>query len=149
MSMRHYFDTIINPNTGIMQGIRVRLTNLDGSAANVYADDGGTRFRDDAGNIINVVTSDQRGLIDFYVPFNTYNINYYSPVDDFLYAIQNVYMGSDATDALIAARDAALAAASVADIDAASAAADKVACDADVVLTHADVVTVSTAKSDA
>ena len=93
--MRHYFDTVFNTSGGPVQGVKVRLTDAAGNAVPIFSDDGGTPLADDT------AISNARGLFEFYVPFATYNLNYYSPSETLLQVIPNVYMGSDATDALI------------------------------------------------
>lgn len=132
--MRHYFDTVFNTSGGPVEGVKVRLTDAGGNAVPIFSDDGGTRLAGDT------AISNARGLFEFYVPFATYNLNYYSPSEALLQVIPNVYMGSDATDALLTARDDAAAAASAALISEQRSALSQIATAEDVVATTADVV---------
>ena len=64
--MNKYFTTLTNERGDVLPNYRAQVTDSLGAVVEIYADKGGTRFRDASGNVINYATASANGMVAFY-----------------------------------------------------------------------------------
>lgn len=65
--MNKYYQTMINASGDVLANQRLEVFDSSGAIVTIYADNGGTRFQDSAGNNINYAESRASdGLVEFY-----------------------------------------------------------------------------------
>ena len=65
--MNKFYETLTNTRGDALLGYRAQVVDSAGAIVDIYQDQGGTRFRDASGNVINYATTDtQTGMAEFY-----------------------------------------------------------------------------------
>lgn len=76
MQMYHYIETLTNTAGDSLPGLRVRVTDTQGSVVPIYADENNTPISVVSG-IANQAVSDESGVVDFFIAEGVYNLQCY------------------------------------------------------------------------
>lgn len=66
--MNKHYETLTNTRGDSLPGYRAQVvvSSRDSTIVPIYADNGGTRFRNEAGEVVNYAIADREGMVEFY-----------------------------------------------------------------------------------